>query len=177
MTSKLLPRASIVHNFFTREIEHAAKTLGTTSTSTPTTSTTSASSATPHRVLNPFIPRRNEASGRWAPPRYSLRRQADLFKRARELGVEGLLPAGPKTHSVNPEPSRATAALGGAPVPAILWEGAPKEKISKGLYGGRRTMFKGHKWERELAERERGKKERREERLKKKMERAGATPV
>ena len=45
---------------------------------------------------NPFVPHKNPKSGRWAPPKYSLRRQADLIKHARKSGVLHLLPPGPK---------------------------------------------------------------------------------
>lgn len=46
--------------------------------------------------LNPFTPHKDPRSGRWHPPIYSLRRQADLVKLARTHGVEGLLPYSPK---------------------------------------------------------------------------------
>lgn len=42
--------------------------------------------------LNPFLPHKHPATGRWHPPIYSLRRQADLVKMARAHGVEDLLP-------------------------------------------------------------------------------------
>jgi len=45
---------------------------------------------------NPFVPHKNPKSGRWAPPKYSLRRQADLIKHARKSGTLHLLPPGPK---------------------------------------------------------------------------------
>ena len=47
-------------------------------------------------VPNPFLPHRNPQSGRWAPPKYSLRRQADLIKHARASEMLHLLPPGPK---------------------------------------------------------------------------------
>src|ERR1700679_3695909 len=50
-------------------------------------------------TLNPFVPHKNLESGRWAPPRYSLRRQADLIKHARASGTLHLLPPGPKMSS------------------------------------------------------------------------------
>ena len=50
-------------------------------------------------TLNPFVPHKNPESGRWAPPRYSLRRQADLIKHARASGTLHLLPPGPKMSS------------------------------------------------------------------------------
>lgn len=42
--------------------------------------------------FNPFLPYRNEFSGRWNDPKYSNRRQADLYKAARRLGLEQFLP-------------------------------------------------------------------------------------
>ena len=41
---------------------------------------------------NPFQPQRHPVTGRWHDPVYSLRRQADLVKLARQHGVEELLP-------------------------------------------------------------------------------------
>ncbi|KAL8370578.1 hypothetical protein RB595_000787 [Gaeumannomyces hyphopodioides] len=45
---------------------------------------------------NPFLPTKHPVTGQWHNPVYSLRRQAELVKLAREGGVEELLPAGPK---------------------------------------------------------------------------------
>ncbi|KAK4156971.1 CSL zinc finger-domain-containing protein [Chaetomidium leptoderma] len=45
---------------------------------------------------NPFMPLKHPATGRWHDPKYSLRRQAELVKMAREHGVEELLPYTPK---------------------------------------------------------------------------------
>lgn len=41
---------------------------------------------------NPFLPTKHPVTGRWHNPKYSLRRQAELVKLAREHGVEELLP-------------------------------------------------------------------------------------
>lgn len=41
---------------------------------------------------NPFQSQRHPATGTWHDPIFSLRRQADLVKLARQHGVEGLLP-------------------------------------------------------------------------------------
>ncbi|RKU40584.1 54S ribosomal protein L25, mitochondrial [Coniochaeta pulveracea] len=45
---------------------------------------------------NPFMPTKHPVTGTWHNPVYSLRRQADLVKMAREHGVEELLPPTPK---------------------------------------------------------------------------------
>ncbi|KAI9794863.1 MAG: hypothetical protein M1816_002991 [Peltula sp. TS41687] len=45
---------------------------------------------------NPFQPRKHPITGRWSSPIYSLRRQAELVKLARNYGVEELLPHGVK---------------------------------------------------------------------------------
>lgn len=45
---------------------------------------------------NPFLPKKHSATGRTHDPVYSLRRQADLVKQARNHGVEELLPFTPK---------------------------------------------------------------------------------
>lgn len=45
---------------------------------------------------NPFLPMRHPVTGKWHDPVYSLRRQAELVKLAREHGVEELLPPTPK---------------------------------------------------------------------------------
>ncbi|KAH9060621.1 hypothetical protein EDB87DRAFT_1683567 [Lactarius vividus] len=50
-------------------------------------------------IPNPFLPHKNPESGRWAPPKYSLRRQAELIKHARASGTLYLLPPGPKMSS------------------------------------------------------------------------------
>lgn len=41
---------------------------------------------------NPFLPWRNPKTGRWAPPKYSLRQQADLIKKAKATDTVHLLP-------------------------------------------------------------------------------------
>jgi large subunit ribosomal protein L25 len=58
---------------------------------------------------NPFVPHKNPKSGRWAPPKYSLRRQADLTKHARESATLHLLPPGPKSMSQAQLLQRSTA--------------------------------------------------------------------
>lgn len=43
-------------------------------------------------TANPFLPFKHPVTGLWQDPVYSLRRQAELVKLAREAGVEELLP-------------------------------------------------------------------------------------
>jgi len=49
------------------------------------------------QLPNPFLPHKNPLTGRWAPPKYSLRHQADLVKSAKASGHTHLLPYGPKS--------------------------------------------------------------------------------
>lgn len=59
--------------------------------STPETSESVAVGArSPYR--NPFLPHKNPTTGRWHPPLYSLRQQAELVKLAKAHQVEELLP-------------------------------------------------------------------------------------
>ena len=125
------------------------------------------------RLPNPFVPRRNPDTGRWAPPKFSLRRQADLIKRAKEAGMLHFLPPGPKC----PRPSESVlrpAVPDGHPklgaketnvegdkdasdslwMDSVDWEGKADFKQTPGsdtgtrLYSGKKRMFKGHRWER-----------------------------
>lgn len=41
---------------------------------------------------NPFLPNKHPITNKWHKPKYSLRRQADLFKEAYRFGIEHLLP-------------------------------------------------------------------------------------
>ncbi|KAI2471213.1 hypothetical protein F4781DRAFT_387703 [Annulohypoxylon bovei var. microspora] len=43
-------------------------------------------------TANPFLPHKHPVTGKWHNPEFSLRRQAELVKLAREQGVEELLP-------------------------------------------------------------------------------------
>ncbi|TRM63717.1 hypothetical protein BD626DRAFT_630204 [Schizophyllum amplum] len=45
---------------------------------------------------NPFLPSKHPVTGKWKGPKYSLRRQADLVKKAKAAGMLHLLPSGPK---------------------------------------------------------------------------------
>lgn len=128
------------------------------------------------KLLNPFLPHKNPESGRWAPAKYSLRRQADLVKQARASGMLHLLPPGPKLSPKEIASASASAPMStSAPVAdaaepvaesskvwwsgEVEWQGEFKEKEVKGadvgnrLYAGKKRMFKGHKWERTLEKR------------------------
>ncbi|KAK7020196.1 hypothetical protein VNI00_017809 [Paramarasmius palmivorus] len=129
------------------------------------------------RLPNPFLPHRNPKTGRWAPPKYSLRRQAELIKKAKETNTLHLLPPGPKLHEpqVLAEVLRAKAGQESqtesekAPeLPEKLkllafevdWVGKfmPEQKGEGAqrvpLYAEKKRMFKGHKWERTKDKRE-----------------------
>ena len=119
------------------------------------------------KIRNPFLPHKNTTTGRWAPPKYSLRRQADLVKSARKSQLVHLLPPGPKlplkelAEAVAAAPKSTTPKLVDAKankknvwLQQVVWEGEVKEKkvpgadIGNRLYAGKWRMFKGHKWER-----------------------------
>ncbi|TKA75603.1 hypothetical protein B0A49_03865 [Cryomyces minteri] len=50
------------------------------------------SSASASEYKNPFLPHKHPITGRWHNPVFSLRRQAELVKLAKQHGVEELLP-------------------------------------------------------------------------------------
>ncbi|KAF8551817.1 hypothetical protein OG21DRAFT_1498848 [Imleria badia] len=126
---------------------------------------------------NPFIPTKNPQTGRWAPPKYSLRQQAELIKKARASGTLALLPSAPKTSAAHlaaisfakaqpvikkPQPQggletwseRDANGIETRWSQPIEWVGEVKERkvpgavIGNRLYAGKKRMFKGHKWER-----------------------------
>lgn len=155
--SVLSPRlraTGLLHRFLSKET-HAGRI---TPPGFPALETT-ASTSTTRSIPNPFIPLLNPTTGKWRPPRYSRRRQAELVKAARLLQVEAILPLGPKGQQKLggteppriPDVSGLTQKAGETPVE---WIGVPPPLNEKGLYGSRRFMFKGHKWERQLPERE-----------------------
>ncbi|KAF7426290.1 54S ribosomal protein L25, mitochondrial [Pleurotus ostreatus] len=140
-------------------------------------------SESPHPSLpNPFLPLLNPHTGKWRPPKYSLRRQAELVKKAKISNTLHLLPPGPKfsapDSSVPPiadedhksnastseapselEPSTHEVAEDGAWSAAVEWQGEFKSKVVSGaeigsrLYAAKKRMFKGHRWERLLEKR------------------------
>jgi large subunit ribosomal protein L25 len=113
---------------------------------------------------NPFVPQLNPKTGRWAPAKYSLRRQADLIKKARLAGPQAVaaLPPGPKMQRPV-EVARQLKANATTEAQAeesvvlafsVNWIGKfTPAKVSKKaarvpLYENKKRMFKGHKWER-----------------------------
>jgi len=58
----------------------------------------------PWRIPNPFVPWVNPKNGKWYQPKYSLRRQLELVKKARISGTLHLLPPGLKTPKHVPQP-------------------------------------------------------------------------
>lgn len=126
-------------------------------------------------IENPFIPKLNSKTGRWAPPKYSLRQQALLVKKARESGTLALLPPGPKISIVEIAAAASGQAVVSGPSASaksqvqnaaapwtrpIEWTGEVKEKkvlgaeVGNRLYAGKKRMFKGHKWQRTAEKRE-----------------------
>lgn len=85
-----------------------------------------------HVRVNPFKPTVHLVTHKWHNPVYSLRRQAELCKLARQYGVEELLP-----------PSRKSSAAK---------EEIHQKRLEKGL-GVALEKVKGHKWERTLKSR------------------------
>jgi len=129
------------------------------------------------QLPNPFLPKLNPKSGKWHKPNYSLRRQAELVKKAHASGSMHLLPPSPKKAAFESRMQRvsAGAAANAKPPPAppasvptsqddkwnvpVEWVGKVPEKKVVGselgirLYAGKKRMFKGHKWERVKAKR------------------------
>ena len=95
-------------------------------------------------ALNPFVPHKNDKSGRWAPPKYSLRRQADLVKHARASGTLHLLPPGPKMSSAQllaatGAPTSSTSPLLPPPPASVLGEAGAEALVAEnGLVSLRR---------------------------------------
>jgi len=95
---------------------------------------------------NPFLPWRNPKTGRWAPPKYSLRQQADLIKQAKATSTVHLLPPGVKL----PQPELFAPPLAAKP-PASASAGKAKAKanpstlLKRAASSSGRVNVKGHK--------------------------------
>jgi large subunit ribosomal protein L25 len=153
----------------------------------------------PWRVPNPFVPWCHPKNGKWYQPKYSLRRQVELVKKAGISGTLHLLPPGLKTPKYVPQPVETPAPtpevaktsvgvaeedvvkkrmsikkrndndLSQAPFDWYVGRGReereeakvkklqekPGAELGTRLYAGKKHMFKGHKWERVKAHRER----------------------
>ena len=136
-------------------------------------------STTPIQLPNPFLPHKNPLTGRWAPPKYSFRQQADLVKSAKASALIHLLPLGPKSPIDVDQPKHVPTEWWQT---AVVWENSkplvegkeeekdtleeqvqkvtPKIQVKQmeglaalKMYAGRKRMFKGHKWERMQARR------------------------
>jgi large subunit ribosomal protein L25 len=134
------------------------------------------------QLPNPFLPKLKPKSGKWHKPDYSLRRQAELVKKAHASGTVHLLPPGLKKSTFETRLQRvaeAAAATAKPPTPTptptpppsvhnnkfgkydipVEWVGKVPEKVVVGtelgirLYAGKKRMFKGHLWERVKAKR------------------------
>jgi large subunit ribosomal protein L25 len=150
---------NLVNRFRLRELKNSLPIAASTSSSM-------------RAVKNPFIPHLNPETNCWAPPRYSLRRQAELIKKARLEGKLHLLPPGPKLTSmdilaaqppkleeqVSKEKGKERAMKIDVATP-VEWLGEVKIRepiganVGNRLYAGRKQMFKGHKWERVIRRR------------------------
>ncbi|KAF8893172.1 hypothetical protein CPB84DRAFT_1783348 [Gymnopilus junonius] len=102
-----------------------------------------------HFVLpNPFLPKKNPKSGNWRPPKYSLRRQAQLVKMAKASGTLATLPAGPKKLDAELRAKRLRdsmspamrAQLAGKPAPATR----TKPKMKRGYAAEKRIESLQH---------------------------------
>jgi large subunit ribosomal protein L25 len=140
----------------------------------PPSATTSQSTI---QLPNPFLPKLRPKTGKWHKPEYSLRRQAELVKKAHATGTMHLLPPGLKKFRFESRLQRVAAlvpATANPPTPLptsasgrqvgewdvpVEWDGKVPEKKIVGtelgirLYAGKRRMFKGHRWERLKAKR------------------------
>ncbi|KAL2439096.1 Large ribosomal subunit protein mL59 [Exophiala dermatitidis] len=123
------------------EVEASAEvtTTPTTASSSQLSSSSSPSSSSQPAIPtaaandlppNPFLPRKNPITGRWAGAKIGLRRQAELVKLAQKHGIEELLP-----------PSRKSSAFKEA---RLLERGLRVKGTGEG------QKVKGHKWERHV---------------------------
>lgn len=80
---------------------------------------------------NPFMPWKNPRTGLWHGAHYSLRRQAELFKLAKQYNVLPLMPLSPKHPDVKAQ--------------KLQRRHGPMRRNAAG-----ELTVKGHKWEREL---------------------------
>jgi len=96
----------------------------------PAPTNTIASSAEPKFPPNPFLPRKNFVTGRWAGAKIGLRRQAELVKLAKQHDIEELLPPGRKS--------------------SVFKQSRLLERGLRVKGTGEGEKVKGHKWERHM---------------------------
>ena len=138
LAEKLPPR---LLRFFARYPPGSVKPPFAASSSTVSTSSASehhppeqeltSSPSLPHE--NPFQPTKNPITGAWRDPVYSLRRQADLVKLARDNGVEELLPfttKGTRERQARQE-EKAGKMMNGRKVKGHHWERTQKGRLEK----------------------------------------------
>lgn len=122
-----VPQPTAEADAVTRTEAPATPSSNETNIPTPTP----APSATETKIPpNPFLPRKNPITGRWAGAKIGLRRQAELVKLAKKYGIEELLP-----------PSRKSTAFKEA---RLLERGLRVRGTGEG------QKVKGHKWERHV---------------------------
>ncbi|KAI9756590.1 MAG: hypothetical protein M4579_003767 [Chaenotheca gracillima] len=110
-------------------------TASNTSPSDPNAPTEEVSTSPPS-FPNPFMPQKHPATGRWHGPVFSLRRQADLVKLARNHGVEELLPytkkkTGEKLKRREESGLRVKGTGVGERVKGKIWERTLKSRLEK----------------------------------------------
>jgi large subunit ribosomal protein L25 len=86
--AKSLPPRLI--RFFAKYPPPAILPAASSSSNVPDAATTTTNDA--EAIPSPFQPHKSPITGRWHDPKFSLRRQAELVKLAREHGVEELMP-------------------------------------------------------------------------------------
>jgi large subunit ribosomal protein L25 len=136
------------------------------SSSTSSSEEAQAATTTTVRARNPFIPFRNPQTGHYAPPKISLRRQADLAK----IYPSEYLPTGLKNRAQKKRIGRVQTIQYEQDRLAVQWVGKVKplrtvsststkitnEALLSGPYMGRQhqpKLFKGHKHDRVRVER------------------------
>ncbi|KAH9478305.1 hypothetical protein JR316_0008758 [Psilocybe cubensis] len=77
----------------------------------PASTTTSSTAENAISLPNPFLPKKHPHARKWLGAKYSLRRQAELVKKAQVSGTLDLLPPGPKKFAAELRAERVRAAM------------------------------------------------------------------
>ncbi|KAK4940444.1 54S ribosomal protein L25, mitochondrial [Elasticomyces elasticus] len=112
------------------QTDHATADVKTSDTASISIPRPAPSSSQTRFPPNPFLPRKNFETGRWAGARIGLRRQAELVKMAKKLKIEELLPPGRKSTEFKQA--------------RLLDRGLRVKGTGEG------QKVKGHKWERHI---------------------------